>query len=1047
MHRLCTVSLLLVLAWAAPVLAQPAPAQSGPGHPGLPFGSNSRDCATCHLDWADGFNKPGAILLIDKPLKPAVAEEETCLGCHDGAIADDRKAVWLGQGHKTNVKPPDTMKVPERLPLQDGKVSCRTCHTAHANPDHEVLSNIIFLRMPNDAGQLCQQCHTDKNRGPDHGTHPLGPMKLPLPDVLAAAGARAGADNKTLSCQSCHRPHGSSQEHLLVMGTHSSELCLSCHGRIRPEMWQKDVAHAHPLNPPLVTDARRKAIHDMGTQVGPNDTMICLSCHKLHTGEPGQHLLADTLTDSQLCLRCHEDRKTVAGSKHDLRLTAPLEKNSRGQTAAQSGQCGACHSFHTYQRQPLATAADPDGLCMTCHADGKVAAKAGGTSFAHPITLSAKNLPANLPLKLNPGPGHADDKTLECLTCHNPHETKQPKFLRASRDDLCGTCHVTQKQNLASGHDFSQHPQARNGRSLTEADTGKCGFCHDVHHATGPAALWTATNTAPTSADDLCLQCHRAGGLGEKMPAFAFSHLTGPKATPTTRPSTGSTGSPQASSPQSGSGQGPATAALPLFDESAHRSATGFVACATCHDPHGNKQASKALLRVTTTASDLCLQCHADKRPLVSGPHDSKANATAWTALPVPQRGKEIKVNDPCLACHRPHSNDPASKLWAVTPVASNVGNDGVCIACHQERHWSETGDLSPGNMIHPRLLTPGSAPAIAAAASGLPLVYAPTIAAPTTAPTTAATTAPATAPATVSTTAPATAPAQSLPPLTLGPPAPRPPATEPAASPHGAVNNAIACKTCHDPHRDPQSLHLLRVSPGQSPQELCLTCHKDVAPLAHGMHRLDNPAMDALVPTPGRKDPSTGSGRGPAPGDADAPAVPLVAGPPAPRALSGPTCSPCHAVHAIEGSDRQLLWAARKSNYGNTEADQRCLGCHGPGGAAKQPKLFQHPDAAFASLKYATTQPIAKDAATLFSCTTCHLQHGSEVEGLAKLAAGADGDQFIRAARPMVRDDVTQNVCSICHGADARRVFLYYHQPEKRAVVKTITAAPSGNE
>src|SRR5438094_2043 len=53
-----------------------------------------RDCATCHLEWSADFEKPGSILLIDKPLKAMSSDESTCLGCHDGAVGDSRKKVW-----------------------------------------------------------------------------------------------------------------------------------------------------------------------------------------------------------------------------------------------------------------------------------------------------------------------------------------------------------------------------------------------------------------------------------------------------------------------------------------------------------------------------------------------------------------------------------------------------------------------------------------------------------------------------------------------------------------------------------------------------------------------------------------------------------------------------------------------------------------------------------------------------------------------------------------------------------------------------------------
>ena len=765
------------------------------------------------------------------------------------------------------------------------------------------------------------------------------------------------------------------------MGTRSSELCLSCHERIRPEMWQKQVAGAHPLNPPLTTVARQKAIGDMGTQIGPNDTMICLSCHKLHKGLPDQHLLADTLQDSRLCLRCHEDRKSLAGSPHDLRKSAPTEKNALGLTPVQSGQCGACHTFHTYMRPPVASAADPDGRCMTCHAEGKVAQKAGGAAFGHPVVLANKDLPRALALRLNPGPGHEDNRTLECLTCHNPHETKQPKFLRTGRDALCGTCHGDKLQSLAADHDFTSNTLLHNGLGKTASETGKCGFCHDVHHGNGPD-LWTATNAKPASPDDLCIQCHRSGGLAAKKPAFSYSHPTGPGSTRTTG----------------------AAISLPLFDESAHRSATGFVACASCHDPHVSKQTSKALLRVGGTTSELCLKCHGDKQSLVSGPHDQSRAMKPW-----PARAKaDTDANSACMGCHRPHGNNPVNQLWAVAPAASSVAGDGVCIACHQERHWSSEGSLGEGNMIHPRILDDSSSAANAARTSGLPLGFDQFAASRN---------------------------STMMPPRVLGPPAPLElTRMSPDTAAH-TIPNAIACKTCHDPHTGRNSLHLLRVARGKGPEDVCLNCHKDVSPLAHGMHRLDNPAIDALVPLPTKGEASASDLV------AGSPPEHPVTGPPAPRSLFGPACAPCHAVHAIETSERKLLWAAPRSRAGANESDQRCLGCHGPGGGAKKPEIFEHPAAAFASLRYAAGANAPTDPVTLFSCSTCHLPHGQELSGVEKVAASSHGDAFIAAARPMVRDQVSQTICSVCHGADARRVFMYYHQPGQRGAAASLAA------
>ncbi len=93
----------------------------------------------------------------------------------------------------------------------------------------ETRTTAAMLRVRNDASQLCRMCHTDHTKGRGFGTHPTGGMPWSVPDEWVAAGAKVGPDPKRLICQTCHTPHGSREEHLLVMGTESNQLCLTCH--------------------------------------------------------------------------------------------------------------------------------------------------------------------------------------------------------------------------------------------------------------------------------------------------------------------------------------------------------------------------------------------------------------------------------------------------------------------------------------------------------------------------------------------------------------------------------------------------------------------------------------------------------------------------------------------------------------------------------------------------------------------------------------------------------------------------------------------------
>lgn len=647
--------------------------------------NTGRDCALCHLDWTEGFNKPQAILLVERPAKSTAAEARSCLGCHDGSVADSRCQVWLQPGHKAGAVPPASMKVPPELPLDDGKITCRTCHTAHATGGSGSLADTVFLRMKNDRGQLCNACHPVQAAGPKAGSHPLTKMSATLPRSLADAGAHAGPDNHQVVCQSCHTAHGGSDKLLLVGQAEGNKLCLSCHQQLNPLMWKPGV-HEHSMDMLVNDPAQIKAIADMGTSIGAGNALLCLSCHKVHHGMPGEAMLADTLTDSRLCIRCHPSRAGMAGSTHDLRKSAPAELNARKQTAAQSGPCGACHTFHSYTRQRTPRDGDPQGLCTTCHADGQVASKHTGLPLSHPGEVDQARLPKKTSLSLYPSKDDPSRKALACLTCHDPHNTKQASYLRESPEALCADCHGDKTKSLVGSHDFTA-TNVRNAQDRTGAETGKCGFCHAVHKANGPA-MWVATAASPSSADETCTQCHRKDGIAAKTPAAQFSHPTA-AATPTTR------------------------ASLPLFDERSHISPKGSMACATCHDPHLGGTPAKAMLRPVAGPS-LCTECHRDQLALVGGPHDPSHSDKHWPATPNP-------AGDLCMNCHVPHSNDLAKERWTVTLAPDAAGSDRACLACHADHGWAaDDKAIHPGATVHPNRV---SAAVLPKTARELPLV------------------------------------------------------------------------------------------------------------------------------------------------------------------------------------------------------------------------------------------------------------------------------------------------------------------------------------
>jgi cytochrome c len=141
----------------------------------------------------------------------------------------------------------------------------------------------------------------------------------------------------------------------------------------------------------------------------------------------------------------------------------------------------------------------------------------------------------------------------------------------------------------------------------------------------------------------------------------------------------------------------------------------------------------------------------------------------------------------------------------------------------------------------------------------------------------------------------------------------------------------------------------------------------------------------------------------------------------------------------------KPLLWAARTDPRGRTPYEKLCMGCHSAEGGAVVPTVVRHPETALQKLVSSTTQPTELDNKLKLigeiSCSTCHVPHGREIDvrGLSPAVARA----MLSSKKPMLRPDVDREICSICHGIDSTRVYLYFHNPKKRAEVKRFILQP----
>ncbi len=130
--------------------------------------SKPKDCTTCHMELmpmlAQGL--PTAIALVPPvhPDQPPASREEACFSCHDGSVEDSRRTVWLEHGHSSDVVPPEAMTIDDGIPLVDGALACRSCHTAHSQGGSgRSCAEAVFLRVGEQPMELCIACHGDMN--------------------------------------------------------------------------------------------------------------------------------------------------------------------------------------------------------------------------------------------------------------------------------------------------------------------------------------------------------------------------------------------------------------------------------------------------------------------------------------------------------------------------------------------------------------------------------------------------------------------------------------------------------------------------------------------------------------------------------------------------------------------------------------------------------------------------------------------------------------------------------------------------------------------
>ena len=385
----------------------------------------------------------------------------------------------------------------------------------------------------------------------------------------------------------------------------------------------------------------------------------CETCHKRH-GFAQTLILQDNT--SELCYSCHEDLrdKYAVGNVH-----FPVAE----------GACWDCHDPHgsakpMFLRAGTEDANDPQS-CLICH----------------------KN---DISESLHAEYAHQPFEVLNCVGCHDPHNSPVAGLLVREATALCGECHQADDKKMVSAHKdrhaemlqctdcHSGHSSSR--KALLSENThapfadGDCEICHSL-----PAADGSVTFADGVSPSAICGDCHD-DQVAASSAAHSHAAVEADNCVDCHDPHSSRFAGLLKSDERelcagchddivSGKGLTPHLPAV-------------LGQCSSCHDVHGSDQPQL----VKSRDASLCLGCHAE---YVAG-RDSATSVHA--------------AADECITCHSPHEGQTAAILRndATTLCADCHGPDqaalsaasghqpymtGNCVGCH-DPHFSSQQHL-----------------------------------------------------------------------------------------------------------------------------------------------------------------------------------------------------------------------------------------------------------------------------------------------------------------------------------------------------------------
>ncbi len=254
----------------------------------------------------------------------------------------------------------------------------------------------------------------------------------------------------------------------------------------------------------------------------------------------------------------------------------------------------------------------------------------------------------------------------ECLSCHDPHLSPQPKLLPGNTGaDLCGICHTTGMEDK----DWVHGPVA----------VGACEACHRAHGNTEDSLIPGGNRT------EVCYQCHEA----KKEIFGTYEYLHGPVAT-----SCADCHNPHETEhrymlsdeiPAACFSCHPVIADAVTGAISKHDALSEEKPCQNCHKTHG----SNYRYNLQYEPLDLCLNCH--DRPLKT--EDGMLANTKKILDEQPDWHGPIKERN-CSGCHNPHGS--VDRRLLIDYFSADFYNHyevdkyRLCFQCHEAANFQD---------------------------------------------------------------------------------------------------------------------------------------------------------------------------------------------------------------------------------------------------------------------------------------------------------------------------------------------------------------------